>query len=84
MPSHSIPVATIRLGSVGIHLDSSDGITAAQSIRRQYGVPTVWSNALDTGHSLKRTKPNDSAGCLEKPFEKYELRHVMVTAFKER
>ena len=65
-----------------VHLASSmDGITAAQAIRSQFGIPTIFLSAFDAADSLERAKQVEPAGFLAKPFEEYQLRDVMAAAF---
>ncbi len=74
-----------RLVLMDVHLGSvMDGITAAQAIRNQFGIPTVFLSAFDAADSLERAKQVEPAGFLAKPFEEYQLRDVMAAAFKER
>ena len=71
-----------QLVLMDVHLASSmDGITAAQAIRSQFGIPTVLLSAFDAADSLERAKQVESAGFLAKPFEEYQLRDVMAAAF---
>ena len=74
-----------QLVLMDVHLASSmDGITAAQAIRSQFGIPTIFLSAFDATDSLERAKQVEPAGFLAKPFEEYQLRDVMAAAFKER
>ena len=71
-----------QLVLMDVHLASSmDGITAAQAIRSQFGIPTIFLSAFDATDSLERAKQVDPAGFLTKPFEEYQLRDVMAAAF---
>ena len=68
-----------------VHLASEmDGITAAQAIRSQFDIPTIFLSAFDAADSLERAMQVEPAGFLAKPFEEYQLRDVMAAAFKER
>ena len=74
-----------KLVLMDVHLASAmDGITAAQVIRSQLGIPSVFLSAFDAGDCLERAKLPDPVGYLVKPFEEYELQEVMAAAFKER
>ena len=73
-----------QLVLMDVHLASSmDGITAAQAIRSQFGIPTIFLSAFDAADSLERAKQVEPAGFLAKPFEEYQLRDVMAAALKE-
>ena len=74
-----------QLVLMDVHLASAmDGITAAQAIRSQFGIPTVFLSAFGGGDSLERAKLTEPAGFLAKPFQEYQLRDVMAAAFKAR
>ena len=74
-----------QLVLMDVHLASEmDGIAAAQVIRSQFGIPTVFLSAFGGGDSLERAKLAEPAGFLAKPFEEYELRDVVAAALKER
>ena len=74
-----------QLVLMDVHLASAmDGITAAQAIRSQFGIPTVFLSAFGGGDSLERAKLAEPAGFLAKPFQEYQLRDVMAAAFKAR
>jgi CheY-like chemotaxis protein len=71
-----------RLVLMDVHLGSAmDGITAAQAIRSQFGIPTVFLSAFDAFDSLERAKRTEPAGFLSKPFQEYQLRNVIPAAF---
>ena len=71
-----------QLVLMDVHLASSmDGITAAQAIRSQFGISTVFLSAFVGGDSLERAKRTEPAGFLAKPFQEYQLRDVMAAAF---
>ena len=71
-----------RLVLMDVHLGSAmDGITAAQAIRSQFGIPTVFLSAFVAGDSLERAMRTEPAGFLAKPFQEYQLRDVMAAAF---
>ncbi len=66
-----------------IHLGSAmDGIEAAQAIRRQFDVPTVFLSAFSSEANSARAQLAKPTGYLAKPFEDYELREVIKAAFK--
>ncbi|MCV2368919.1 response regulator [Roseateles oligotrophus] len=58
-----------------------DGIDAAQLIRTQYAVPSLFLSAFDGPDSLRRAKQCEPAGYLVKPFEDHQLRDAVATAF---
>ena len=61
-----------------IHLGSQmDGITAAQEIRTQSGIPCVFLSAFTDEETQARAKRTNPAGYLAKPFTEYELRTVI-------
>lgn len=61
-----------------------DGITAAQTIRTRFGVPTVYLSAFSDAGSLDRAKQTDPAGFLLKPFMEFELAAAIKAAFQGR
>ena len=64
-----------------IHLAGEmDGITAAQAIRDQLNLPTIFLSAFTEAGSLARAKRAEPAGYLTKPFAEYELSIVIETA----
>ena len=74
-----------RLVLMDVHLGSPmDGITAAQEIRSQFGIPCVFLSAFDVGDSLERAKRSEPAGFLAKPFEEYQLREAVADAVNAR
>ncbi len=74
-----------QLVLMDIHLGSNiDGITAAQEIRSQFGIATVFLSAFDSQDSLERAQRTEPAGFLTKPFEAYQLREVLAAAFRSR
>lgn len=74
-----------RLVLMDIHLGSSmDGITAAQEIRSQFGIATVFLSAFDSQDSLERALRAEPAGFLTKPFEAYQLHEVLAEALNPR
>ena len=85
---HAIEMAGLlrpQLVLMHVHLASEmDGIAAAQAIRSQFGISTVFLSALVAGDSLERAKLAEPAGFLAKPFQEYQLRDVMAAAFKAR
>ena len=67
-----------------VHLRGAmDGIEAAQAIRIQFDVPTVFLSAFSGDESSARAQLAKPAGYLSKPFEDYELREVIEAAFKD-
>ena len=73
-----------QLVLMDVHLASAmDGITAAQKIRDQFGIGTVFLSAFDAEDSLLRARQSEPAGYLSKPFMEYQLRDVMVEALKD-
>jgi CheY-like chemotaxis protein len=66
-----------------VHLGSAmDGIEAAQAIRTQFDIPTVFLSAFSGDANRARAQLAKPAGYLAKPFEDYELREVIAAAFK--
>jgi len=73
-----------QLVLIDIHLGSQmDGITAAQEIRMQSGIPCVFLSAFTGEESQARAKRSNPAGYLDKPFTEYELRTVMAAVLAE-
>ncbi len=67
-----------------VHLSSAmDGIEAAQAIRTQFDIPTVFLSAFSGDANSARAQLAKPAGYLAKPFEDYELREVIEAAFKD-
>ena len=67
-----------------VHLGSAiDGIEAAQAIRTQFDIPTVFLSAFSGDAINARSELAKPAGYLTKPFEEYELREVIAAAFKD-
>jgi CheY-like chemotaxis protein len=67
-----------------IHFASTmDGIVAAQTLRSQWDIPCAFLSAFGNEEQLARAKLAEPVGYLEKPFEEYELRELMVAVFKE-
>ena len=67
-----------------VHLGSAmDGIEAAQAIRTQFDLPTVFLSAFSGEANRARAQLAKPVGYLAKPFEDYELREVMEAAFKD-
>ena len=70
-----------QLVLMDVHLAGSiDGITAAQAIRSQFGIPSVFLSAFDGGDSLERAKLANPVGFLAKPYIECELREVIGLA----
>jgi CheY-like chemotaxis protein len=66
-----------------VHLGSAmDGIEAAQAIRTQFDIPTVFLSAFSGDANRTRAHLAKPAGFLAKPFEDYELREVIEAAVK--
>ena len=66
-----------------VHLRGAmDGIEAAQAIRTQFDVPTVFLSAFSGDANSARAQLARPAGYWSKPFEEYELREVIGAAFK--
>jgi CheY-like chemotaxis protein len=66
-----------------IHLASAmDGITAAQAIRLQFDVPTLFLSAFVDQVSMQRAQLCQPAGFVAKPFNEDELSRVIEAAFK--
>ena len=65
----------IQLGS------AMDGITAAQSIRDQYGLPTLFLSAFTESGSLARAQRAEPAGYLSKPFTETDFSAAIEKAF---
>jgi CheY-like chemotaxis protein len=60
-----------------------DGIDAAQAIRAQFDIATVFLSAFSGDANSARAQLAKPAGYLAKPFEDYELREVIEAAFKD-
>ncbi len=56
-----------------------DGISAAQVIRTQYDVPSVFISAFSGPESRARAELCQPAGYLAKPFDEHELRGALTT-----
>jgi CheY-like chemotaxis protein len=68
-----------------IHLASAmDGITAAQSIKKQYAVPSLFISAFTSDDSLTRAEACQPAGYLSKPFEEHELRAALEVVMQKK
>jgi CheY-like chemotaxis protein len=64
-----------------IHLKGPmDGITAAQAIRDEFDVPSVFLSAFATGGGLARAAAVRPAGYISKPFTEEDLRKVLAAA----
>ena len=59
---------------------SMDGITAAQHIRDQFGLPVVFLTAFTADDVLARAKLTEPFGYILKPFSERELRTVLAMA----
>ena len=57
-----------------------DGITAAQAIRLQFGLPVVFLTAFSADEVLERAKLSEPFGYIVKPFSERELRSVIEMA----
>lgn len=74
-----------QLVLMDIHLASPmDGITAAQIIRAQVNIPSVFLSAFSADGTKDRAQRTNPAGYLAKPFTEYELRTVMAAALQQR
>ena len=68
-----------------VHLGSAmDGIDAAQAIRTQFDIPTVFLSAFSGDASRARAQLAKPVGYLAKPFEDYELREMVEAVLKDR
>jgi CheY-like chemotaxis protein len=73
-----------QLVLMDIHLGTQmDGITAAQEIRTQFGIPCVFLSAFTGEESQARVRLTKPAAYLAKPFNDYELQTVIVEALAE-
>ena len=63
--------------------DDMDGIQAAQAIRTQLGVASVFLSAFTDDAARDRAQLCDPAGYLDKPYDTEALREV-IAAFVER
>ena len=67
-----------------VHLGSAmDGIDAAQAIRTQFDIPTVFLSAFSGDASRARAQLAKPVGYLAKPFEDYELREMVEAVLKD-
>ena len=67
-----------------VHLGSAmDGIDAAQTIRTQFDIATVFLSAFSGDANRARAQLAKPAGYLAKPFEEYALREAIEAAFKD-
>ena len=65
-----------------IHLDAgSDGIEAAERIRRELGIPTIFLTAYADEGTLLRAKLAEPYGYLVKPFDSRDLHTTLQVAF---
>jgi signal transduction histidine kinase len=68
-----------------IHLAGGmDGISAAQSIRQQFGIPVVFLTAYAADDILARAKLTEPFGYILKPFSERELKTVLAMALYKR
>ncbi len=64
-----------------IHLKGDvDGITAAERIHRQYGLPVVYLTAYADEATVRRVRTTEAYGYILKPFEVRELRTTIEMA----
>lgn len=64
-----------------IHLaGETDGISAAQTIRQQFGIPVVFLTAYAADDILERAKITEPFGYILKPFSERELSTVLAMA----
>lgn len=61
-----------------------DGVTAAQAIRTQFGVPVVFLSAFDSAAAYARAALTEPAGYITKPFDDHDLLAVMESALGMR
>ena len=74
-----------QLVLMDVHLAGAmDGITAAQAIRSQFGIPIVFLSAFEGSCSLERAKLANPVGFLAKPFTEYEFGELIGLALGER
>lgn len=72
-----------QLVLMDVHLGSAmDGITAAQTLRSQFGIACIFLSAFSVGEQLERAKLTQPLGYLGKPFLEVELRDALAAAFK--
>ncbi len=70
-----------QLVLMDVHLAGEmDGITAAQTIRSQFGIPSIFLSAFDAAEGFERAKLAQPAGFLAKPFMEYELQEIVAAA----
>ncbi|MDR3370340.1 response regulator [Rhodoferax sp.] len=68
-----------------IHLAGAvDGISAAQTIRQQFGIPVVFLTAYAADDILERAKLTEPFGYVLKPFSERELKTVLAMALYKR
>lgn len=66
-----------------VHLASTmDGIDAAQHIRTELAVPTLYLSAFTDANNLERAQKTKPAGYLAKPFLEFQLDDALSAAFK--
>ena len=66
-----------------IHLAGAmDGITAAQAIRTDHQIPTIFLSAFNGDENLARAELAQPAGYLAKPFSEYELERLLAEVLK--
>ncbi|MCB1776658.1 MAG: response regulator [Candidatus Competibacteraceae bacterium] len=69
------------LALMDIHLAGEmDGVTAAQEIRRRFGIPIVFLTAYSEDATLQRAKLAEPFGYVLKPFEDRELKIIVEMA----
>lgn len=72
-----------QLVLMDVHLASSmDGVTAAQTIREQLDIPSLFLSAFDAGNSLARAQRARPVGFLVKPFTDCELQEAVAAALQ--
>ncbi len=66
-----------------IHLASAmDGISAAQTIRSQFDIPSIFVSAFNGDASRERAMLAKPAGYLTKPFSEHQLSAALEEAFR--
>ncbi len=72
-----------QLVVMDVHLASDmDGIAAAQTIRSELGIPSLFLSAFGAEHSLERAQQAQPVGFLVKPFLESELQALVAAAFQ--
>ncbi|MBP6716828.1 MAG: response regulator, partial [Acidobacteria bacterium] len=70
-----------HLALMDVHLGSApDGIEAATTLRREFGIPSVFLTAYATDDVVARAKASEPLGYLIKPFDEQSLRTTLEIA----